>query len=54
MGAPNMCPKSLQFCVTLCDPLDCSHPRSSVYGILQAKILELPFPPPGDLLDPGI
>ena len=28
---------------------------SSVYGILQARILEwLPFPPPGDLPDPGM
>ena len=25
-----------------------------VHGILQAKILELPFPSPGDLPDPGI
>ena len=25
---------------TLCDPLVCSPPRSSVYGILQARILE--------------
>ena len=27
-------------CVTLCDPMDCSLPGSSVYGILQARILE--------------
>ena len=32
--------KSLQSCVTLCDPLDCSPPGSSVHGILQARILE--------------
>ena len=25
---------------TLCDPTDCSLPGSSVYGILQARILE--------------
>ena len=25
---------------TLCDPLDCSLPGSSVHGILQARILE--------------
>ena len=24
----------------LCDPMDCSPPRSSVYGILQTRILE--------------
>ena len=32
--------KSLQLCLTLCDALDCSPPGSSVYGILQARILE--------------
>ena len=32
--------KSLQSCPTLCDPIDCSPPGSSVYGILQAGILE--------------
>ena len=25
---------------TLCDPMDCSPPGSSVHGILQARILE--------------
>ena len=29
-----------QLCQTLCDPTDCSPPRSSVHGILQARILE--------------
>ena len=29
-----------QLCLTLCNPTDCSPPGSSVYGILQAKILE--------------
>ena len=33
--------KSIQLCPTLCDPMDCSPPRSSVLGILQAGILEL-------------
>ena len=32
--------KSLQLCLTLCDPIDCNTPGSSVHGILQAKILE--------------
>ena len=32
--------KSFQSCLTLCDPLDCSLPGSSVHGIFQAKILE--------------
>ena len=31
---------SLQLCPTLCNPMDCSPPGSSVHGILQAKILE--------------
>ena len=29
-----------QSCLTLCDPMDCSLPGSSVYGIFQASILE--------------
>ena len=35
-----------QSCPTLCDPMDCSSPGSSVYGILQARILQwlaIPF-----------
>ena len=39
--------KSLQLCLTLCDPMDGSPPGSSVPGILQARTPEwLPFPPP--------
>ena len=40
------CAKSLQLCLTLSDPVDCSSPGSSVHGILQARILEwvaMPF-----------
>ena len=29
-----------QLCLTLCDPVNCSLPGSSVLGILQARILE--------------
>ena len=29
-----------QLCLTLCDPVDCIPPGSSVHGILQARILE--------------
>ena len=29
-----------QSCPTLCDPVDCSSPGSSVHGILQARMLE--------------
>ena len=32
--------KLLQSCPTLCNPMDCCLPGSSVFGILQAKILE--------------
>ena len=32
--------KSLQSCLTLCDPIDGSPPGSSVHGILQARVLE--------------
>ena len=34
------CAKLLQSCLTLCDPMDCSPPGSSVHGILQARTLE--------------
>ena len=50
-----VCVLVAQSCLTLCVSMDCSPPGFSVHGILQAKILEgLPFPPPGDLPDPGI
>ena len=43
-----------QSCPTLCNPMDCSPPGSSVHGILQARILKwVACPPPGDLPDPG-
>ena len=32
--------KVAQSCLTLCNPMDCSLPGSSVYEILQARILE--------------
>ena len=32
--------KSLQLCLTPCNPVDCSPPGSSVHGILQARVLE--------------
>ena len=44
--------KSLQSCPTLCNPINCSPPGSS---ILQARILSgLPCPSPGNLPHPGI
>ena len=32
--------KSLQSCLTLSDPMDCSPPGSSVHGIFQARVVE--------------
>ena len=32
--------KSLQSCLTLSDPMDCSLPGSSIHGIFQARVLE--------------
>ena len=32
--------KSLQSCLTLSDPMDCSPPGSSVHGIFQVRVLE--------------
>ena len=30
----------VQSCPTLCDPMECNPPGSSVHGILQSRILE--------------
>ena len=44
-----------QSCPTLCDPVDCSPPGSSVHLILQAGILEwVAMPSPGDHPNPGM
>ena len=32
--------KSLQSCLTLCDPMDCSPPGSSIHGIFRATVME--------------
>ena len=52
-----MCAKPLQSYLTLCNPMDCNPPASSVHGILQTRILEwvaLPCPPPRGLPNTGI
>ena len=36
-----VCAKSLQPCLTFCDPMDCNTPGSSVHGIHKARILEV-------------
>ena len=39
--APNSCESDVaQSCLTLCDPMDCSLPGSSIHGIFQARVLE--------------
>ena len=45
-----------QSCLTVCDPMDCSPPGSSVHGVFsrQEYWSGLPFPSPRDLPDPGI
>ena len=35
-----LCVLVAQLCPTLCDPVDCSLPDSSVHGLVQARILE--------------
>ena len=42
-------------CSTLCNPMNCSPPGSFVHGISQQEYwCELPCPPLGDHLNPGI
>ena len=45
-----------ELCPTLCDPMDCGPPGSSVHGILQARILEwvAMLSPPRNLPNPGV
>ena len=40
LSSINICSVCAQLCPTLCNPMDCSLPGSSVCGILQARILE--------------
>ena len=45
----------VQSCPALCEPIDRSPPGSYVHEISRQKYWRgLPFPSPGDLLDPGI
>ena len=47
--------KPLQSYLTLCHPVDCSPPGSSVLGFSRQEYWSgLPCPPPGDHPDPGI
>ena len=38
-----------QLCATLCNPIDCSLPDSSIHGIFLESWSGLPFPSPGEL-----
>ena len=50
-----LCAKLLQLCPTLCNPMGCSQPGSSVHGILQTRMLEwVAMPFSRDLPDAGI
>ena len=47
--------KSFQWCLTLCDPMDCSHQAPLSMGFSrQEHWTELPCSPPGDVPNPGI
>ena len=39
-GAAAAAAKSLQLCLTLSKPMDCSLPGSTVHGIFQVRVLE--------------
>ena len=46
-----------QLCLTLCDPMDCSPPGSSIHGIFQAKVLEwvaISSPPRDQTVSPAL
>ena len=49
----SVCAKSLQLCLTLCDPMDVQVPLSTGFS-RQEYLRGLPCPPPGDLPDSGI
>ena len=49
-----MCAKSLQLCLTLCDPMDCSQAPLFMGFSRQKYWSGLPFPPTGDLPNPGM
>ena len=50
------CAKSVQSCLTLCDPVDCiAHQAALSMGFSRQEYWSgLPFPSPGDLPHPGI
>ena len=48
-----VCAKSLQLCLTLCDPMDCSRQAPLFMGFSRDEYWSgSPCPPPGDLPNP--
>ena len=55
LQAPSMRAKSIQLCLTLCNPIDIAHEAPLSMGFSQQEYWSgLPCPPPGDLSEPGI
>ena len=56
VNIPCVCAKSLQYCLTLCDPMDYSRRQAPLsMGLSRQEYRSgVPCPPPGDLPDPGI
>ena len=50
------CAQLLSWCLSLCDPMDCSTPGSPLHGDSPGRryLSGLPCPSPGDLPNPGI
>ena len=54
-GSVNVKVLVAQLCLTLCHPMDCSPPDSSVLGFSRQEYWSgLPFLSPGDLSNPGM
>ena len=53
LGLPLLCFVT-ESCLTLCDPINCSPPGSSVDEDSTSKNTGVPCPPPEDLPNPGI
>ena len=54
MRAPLFRCMHAESCLTLCNPMDCSPPGSSVHRTFPGNPLGLPFPSPGALSNPGV
>ena len=55
MGESESNSEVAQSCLSLCDPMDCSHQAPPSMGFSRQEYWRgLPFPSPGDLPNPGI